>query len=268
MALKKNENKLPDKPVEMEEDAEYQRQLTLFTNCSTEKGIELVKVGEVIAPLTQRRRFLDIGAGGGNLTIPISQSFAETTIVEPNVKQVSFFKRRCPQFTVYNNSWENVNLGYNLFDFILCSHVLYYITEGHWLSTINKMYSHLEDGGRIAIVLQSPIGQVADFFNQFTSYDVNILELWRNLIKDYGDDAVEVRYFMNEIYTDTIEDMVTIGLFLLLDNKFKLYKKEIRQYFKINHRVTGGYRITQDDILLIVKKNPPVHESILNMETR
>lgn len=254
MPLNSDEDTSQDRLLEIEEDTEYQRQLALFTNCSTEKGIELVKVGEVIASLAHRKCFLDIGAGGGNLTIPISQSFAETTIVEPNTKQVAFFRRRCPHFTVYNHSWENVNLGSNLFDFILCSHVLYYMAEGSWLSTISKMYSHLEDGGRIAIVIQSPIGQVADFFNQFTHYDVNILELWRDLIRDYGDEAVEVRYFMNEIYTDTLEDMVNIGFFLLLDNRFKQYEERIRKYFETHHRDAGGYRITQDEILLIIKK--------------
>ena len=95
-----------DRPLDMEEDAEYKRQLALFVQCSTEKGIELVKVGEVIAGLHHRRCFLDIGAGGGDLTIPISQSFAETTIVEPNERQASFLKRRAPHFKVYNDFWE------------------------------------------------------------------------------------------------------------------------------------------------------------------
>jgi hypothetical protein len=35
-----------DKSVKMEEDTEYQRQLALFVRCSTEKGIELLKIGE------------------------------------------------------------------------------------------------------------------------------------------------------------------------------------------------------------------------------
>ena len=243
-----------DKSVEMEEDAEYQRQLDLFSRCSTEKGIELVKIGEAIAGIPQRRYFLDIGAGCGNLTIPVSQSFSETTIVEPNKKQAAFFNRRCPNFTVYNDFWEKVNLGSKRFDLILCSHVLYYIEEGHWLTTIDKMYQHLEDSGRIVIVLQSPIGQVADFFNQFTRYDVNIIELWRDLIQQYGEDAVDVRYFMNEIYTDTLDDMVTIGLFLLLDKRFKQQEQEIKRYFERHHKVTDGYRIMQDEITLVIKR--------------
>ncbi|HNY73860.1 MAG TPA: hypothetical protein PKL55_10000, partial [Syntrophales bacterium] len=75
--------------VEMEEDGEYQRQLALFSQSSTEKGIELVRIGETIARLARRRSFLDIGAGGGHLTIPISTSFDATTVVEPNARQAA-----------------------------------------------------------------------------------------------------------------------------------------------------------------------------------
>ncbi|MBM4271860.1 MAG: class I SAM-dependent methyltransferase [Deltaproteobacteria bacterium] len=243
-----------DKTVEMEEDAEFQRQLNLFVRSSTEKGIELVKIGESIAALPRRRSFLDIGAGGGDLTIPVSQSFDETTIVEPNEKQAHFFRRRCPHFKIYDDYWEKVDLAAKRFDFILCSHVLYYIPEGRWVETIEKMHAHLEPGGRIAIVLQSPLGEVARFFNQFTRYDVNILELWGDLIRKYGDEAIEVRYFMNEIWTDSLDDMVTIALFLLIDRRFRDYEEGIRRYIESHHKVADGYRIMQDEILLLIKK--------------
>lgn len=240
--------------LQMWDDAEYQRQLALFVRCSTDKPVELLKIGEIIAGLSDRRTFLDIGAGGGDLTIPISGDFKETTVVEPNEKQAAFLGRRCPQFTVYNDLWETVDLASKRYDLILCSHVLYYIGERNWLSTIDKMYAHLEDRGRIIIIMQSPMGEVADFFNQFTSYDVNIIELWRDLIRQYGDDAIDVRYYINDIYTETSEDMVTIGLFLLLEPRFKQYEDEMRRYFETHHKVTGGYRITQDVIVLVVKK--------------
>jgi 2-polyprenyl-3-methyl-5-hydroxy-6-metoxy-1,4-benzoquinol methylase len=134
MTLDAEGNPPLDKSVEMEEDTEYQRQLALFVRCSTEKGIELLKIGEINAELSHRRYFLDIGTGGGDLTIPISQSFNETTVVEPTGKQANFLKRRFPYFKVYNDFWEKVDLGSKRYDFILCSHVLYYIEEGHWLN--------------------------------------------------------------------------------------------------------------------------------------
>jgi len=246
----------PVQQVEMEDDLEYQEQLALFVRSSTEKGVELVKIGEIIADLKHRRNFLDIGAGGGDLAIPVSQSFRETTVVEPNEKQVKRLGRRCPHFRICHDCWDNVDLAPSRYDFILCSHVLYYIREDNWMATIEKAYSHLEDGGWIAVVLQSPLGEVADFFNEFTHYDVSVLELWKDLIHRYGEECIKVGYFLNEIWTENLEDMVKIGLFLLIDRRFKEHEERIRSYIESRHRVAGGYRMVQDEILLAIKKVP------------
>lgn len=248
-------------PLEMEEDAGYQRQLQLFTQCSTEKGIELLKIGEVIARLPDRQRFLDIGAGGGHLTIPVAQQFEKTTIVEPNTKQAERFCRQYPAFCVHNGSWTEVTLNDECFDLILCSHVLYYIQEGAWMSTIKKMYRHLSPDGCIVIVVQAPLGEVAQFFSSFTAYDVPIIELTRDLIEQYGEDAVGLQYFQNEIFTESRDEMVSIGLFLLLDRKFHARADEIAAYFDAHHRYGSGYRIRQDEILLVIRKIPNITET-------
>jgi SAM-dependent methyltransferase len=248
---------VPAEPaIEIEEEAQYQEQLKLFSECSTEKGIELVKIGEVIAGLPNLQRFLDIGAGGGHLTIPVAQQFDQTTIVEPNQKQADLFCRRHPEFCVHATNWTEVDLDDELFDLILCSHVLYYIPDGAWLATIEKMYRHLSDNGCIIIVVQSPLGEVARFFSSLTTYDVPILELTRDVIERYGEAAVLLQYFQNEIFCDSRDDIVSIGLFLLLDRKFRTRSDEIATYFDANHRYGNGYRIMQDEILIIIKKIP------------
>ena len=243
-------------PPEMEDEAVFQKQLELFIRSSTDKRIELVKIGEVIADLHHRRRFLDVGAGGGDLTIPLAQTFHETTVVEPNTPQIEFLRRRYPQFKLHNTTWANADLGDDRFDFILCSHVLYYLDEEDWMPAIDKMRAHLEPDGRLAIVLQSPIGELADFYNHFAHFDVDILGLWRELIHRFGDRAVEARYFVNEIWTDSLDDMVEIGLFLLIDRKFRARADEIRDYFARRHRHGDGYRLKQDEILLAVRHTP------------
>lgn len=243
-------------PPEMEDEEVFRKQFELFIRSSTDKRVELMKIGEVIADLRHRRRFLDVGAGGGDLTIPLAQSFHETTIVEPNTAQVEFLRRRYPHFKLHNTTWADVELGADRYDFILCSHVLYYLDEADWIPAIDKMRAHLEPDGRLVIVLQSPIGELADFYNRFAHYDVDILGLWRELIHRFGDQAVEVRYFVNEIWTDKLDDMVEIGLFLLIDRKFREREDEIRDYFATRHRRGDGYRLKQDEILLAVKHRP------------
>ena len=150
----------------------------------------------------------------------------------------------------------DIDLGDERFDLILCSHVLYYIPEGSWIQTVEKMYHHLSPGGCLIIVMQSPLGEVADFFNNFTTYDVPILDLTRDVITRYGDDAVLLQYFQNEIYSESLDDVVEIGLFLLLDQRFNARKSEIAEYFRIHHNVNSGYLIKQDEILLVIRKLP------------
>jgi SAM-dependent methyltransferase len=244
----------PSGELLLEENGAYQRQLDLFSRCSLEKSIELVLAGEVISQLQSTANFLDIGAGTGNLTSIIATFFNDTTVVEPNKKQAEQFKRRYAQFHVYQERWETADLGSKLFDFILCSHVLYYIPEKLWMEAIRKMYAHLKEKGRIAIVLQSPAGDVARFYREFSGYDVPVIELWRDLTGIYGHQALEVRYFVNEIFAETLEDMISIGLFLLIDRRFESQAGQVARYFEEKHKVAGGYRLHQDEILIIIKK--------------
>ena len=134
-----------------EENGAYQRQLELFSKCSQEKSIELVLAGEVISQLESTADFLDIGAGTGNLTAIISTFFKDTTVVEPNKKQADHFRRRYPQFHVYDEKWETADLSPKLFDFIFCSHVLYYIPTEQWLDIVKKMYAYLKEMGALAL---------------------------------------------------------------------------------------------------------------------
>lgn len=236
---------------------EYDRQLALFSSCSTEKGIELVKIGMVMASLQKREAFLDIGAGGGHLTIPVSEEFRTTTVVEPDPRQAALFRTRCPQFRVYNEDWRTVDLADGQFDLVLCSHVLYYIPRETWWRTVEKMYLHLAPGGSLVIVMQSPFGEVARFFNAFTPYEIPVIELADEAASRYGEDAVTLEYFQNEIFTASLDDMMEIGLFLLIDRKFRARSQEIRRYFREKCAVPGGYGIVQDEILLAVRKPAP-----------
>jgi len=48
--------------------------------------------------------------------------------------------------------------------------------------------------------------------------------------------------------------MVSIGLFLLIAPCFREREEDIRQYFECYHKTGAGFRLMQDEILLVVKK--------------
>jgi len=73
-----------------------------------------------------------------------------------------------------------------------------------------------------------------------------------DLISQYGVDCISLQYFQNQIITDSLEEMTEIGLFLLIDPKFREQSKEIARYFQEHHRIGESYRLKQDEILLTV----------------
>lgn len=117
-------------------------------------------------------------------------------------------------------------------------------------SVVGRMYSFLALGGCPAIVLHSPLGQVATFFNHFSTYDVQILERRETMISLHGDDAVSLRYFQNQVRTETPQDIVEIDLFLLINPAFRSNRDEIVKYFEEHHRTETGYSLDQDEIHL------------------
>jgi hypothetical protein len=98
-----------------------------------------------------------------------------------------------------------------------------------------------------------PLERLRIFFNTFTRYDLPVLDLARDLIDWYGDEAVMLQYFQNEIFSESLDDMVQIGLFLLLDRRFSDRAGEIAAYFRRHQDESGGYYIKQDEILLIIR---------------
>jgi anti-anti-sigma factor len=238
----------------MESAETYKAQLALFVASTNEKQLEIEWITWEATGLPQRRAFLDVGAGGGDLTGPISHLFERTTVVEPNAEQTRRLRDRFPRFTVLESTLDRADLGSEPFDLILCSHVLYYVPQSEWPGHVRKMHRHLAPDGKLIIVLQSPIGQVSDFFRHFADYDVDLLGLWNDLVATFGEQHVAIRYLRPTIHTASLDEMVEIGLFLLLAPGFQSRRVEIRDYLEAHHRSEGGYTLTQDQVVLTVTK--------------
>lgn len=243
--------------MERASDEEYQRQLALFVRSSDEKPKLVRQLQQIVARLPRRERFLDVGAGGGDLTIPLSTHFHSTTIAEPNQVQVERFRRTYPDFQVQNVALEKLELTGRTFDFILCSHVLYYLDPSAWADQVDKLHHWLTPGGKVAVVMQSPAGDVARFFQHFNGYHADVIPLWDEMVARHGEADVEALYCRARIQTASLDDMVKIGLFLLIDKRFEQRKPEIADYHNRHHRTADGYCMHQGQITLVVTRPAP-----------
>lgn len=111
----------------------------------------------VVPALSNTEALLDVGAGPGLITEPLSTHFGEITIIEPDsIYCLNATEKALSQgklVTAFNGSWDDVSLGKRRYDLVVCSHVLYFVETFEWGRFIDKMISYLAPGGRLAVIL-------------------------------------------------------------------------------------------------------------------
>lgn len=132
-------------------DDQYADVFNWFVENSNHDETIFTSFQEILECKEKRRSYLDIGSGDGRLARRVAPYFENTVLLEPNTT-----------FGVYDelkyNRLETVPfldlVTHERFDFILCSHVLYYINPDNWDEFIAKMYGMLEDDGIGVVVLE------------------------------------------------------------------------------------------------------------------
>lgn len=126
---------------------------------ATDEYAKLVPImsEKVVPSLSRTEALLDVGAGPGLITGPLSTYFDEVTIIEPDpaycLKTAEKVLAQGKLFTAFNGLWDAAPLGKRTFDLVVCSHVLYFVEPARWGPFIDKMLSHLGPDGRLAVIL-------------------------------------------------------------------------------------------------------------------
>ena len=95
---------------------------------------------------------LDVGAGGGRLSLPLALNCRQVLAVEPSASMGEVLIQQASEFSIDNISlvpkkWEDAEVA--AADVVLCCHVLYVVPEIE--SFVRKMESHAR--GRVLVVL-------------------------------------------------------------------------------------------------------------------
>jgi SAM-dependent methyltransferase len=134
---------------------EYAKAFHTFLAHTDQKKKALDWLEREVAGLGRLERAIDAGAGTGKLTAWLADRFASVIGVEPNPSLAAEFRTACPKATLLTDTILAANPR-TAADFILCSHVLYYIPRTDWEANLRKMMGWLASGGVLAIALQSP----------------------------------------------------------------------------------------------------------------
>lgn len=157
-------------------DAEYATDFALFALRTNQKHAAIAYLTRVIEQRRKRQLLVDVGAGDGTITAPLSAMFDSTIAIEPNrtfaaglrdhglgigIIERTVFAARVPACA----------------DFVLCSHVLFHVPEKLWMMAIAQMVSWLDRDGELCVLLQTVGTDCRDLLRDFGYLRSDLREL-------------------------------------------------------------------------------------------
>jgi hypothetical protein len=155
---------------------EYHRAFKTFLDHTDQKDKALAWLSQQVGRLPRREVLIDAGAGNGKLTAWLMPQFRQTIAVEPNPSLVEELRVACPQAKILP---QNIGAASPSApgDFILCSHVFYYIPRPEWDTNLLRMMSWLAPGGVLAIAIQNPHTDCMKMVRHFVGGKLDLSEL-------------------------------------------------------------------------------------------
>lgn len=232
---------------------EYDEIFKFCMDHTDEKQKSIVRLKEVVNKLPFRRQFIDAGAGNGILTQPLTPYFAHTTALEPNRELRRQLQQNCPGISIQPDFIMDAELSIHA-DFILCSHVLYYIEQTQWLAHIEKLATWLAPDGILVLMLQHHESDCMHMQAHFFQRAFNLATVAQTFKEQKREEyQVDVEIMPLDIVVPDLFSACCIAEFMLnllpVANMPTLHEVEshIEQYFQPQDQV---YRFSSDQTIV------------------
>ena len=155
---------------------EYTKAFHTFLAHTDQKEKALEWLEREVGGLKRLGTAIDAGAGTGKLTAWLANRFATVIGVEPNPSLAAEFRIACPTATLIPATLLTANPGVRA-DFVLCSHVFYYIPRTEWEATVQHLISWLAVDGVLTIAIQNPNTDCMEMLHHFLGVQFDLREL-------------------------------------------------------------------------------------------
>jgi SAM-dependent methyltransferase len=243
----------------------YKEQFDLLSYSTTEYEQSVPFIEQTILPqLPERKALLDIGAGSGNFSKPLSPLFEKTTVVEPNT---AYFEELLQWATSegqslggYNGDWLDYEYQ-GAADLTIMSHVLYFVPSSNRSAFIKKAYASVKDGGFLVIILISATSGISHLYRgllspedyaEMPSIESTLVDMhaqgYEHMHLTLFDAVIDIS---NKASMDYLIDFLVVGK-LAFDNKDSISRRDayIDQYLRNNE----AYAINSNIGLLVLRK--------------
>jgi SAM-dependent methyltransferase len=194
---------------------EYSRAFFTFLAHTDQKEKALEWLDREAGALPRRRTAIDAGAGTGKLTAWLAARFGTVIGVEPNPTLAAEFRTACPAAILIPAPILAADPR-TAADFILCSHVFYYIPRTDWEANARRLIGWLSPGGVLAVAIQNPETDCMRMVNYFVGGRLDLKDL-AGITESAPGGPYDVRLDTVEAYiqTDDLKTACEVAEFIL-----------------------------------------------------
>jgi hypothetical protein len=154
----------------------YQAAFQKFLEHTDQKDQARRWLDRLVESLSERRVFIDAGAGNGKVTTWFVDRFERTIAIEPNPHLREQLARVCGAAQVVPDGILDARPAAQG-DLVLCSHVFYYIDRSAWMETLGALASWAAPHGALAVVIQNHESDCMRMLEHFYQRRFNLVEL-------------------------------------------------------------------------------------------
>ena len=194
---------------------EYHHAFQTFLDHTDQKLKAQQWLNRFVKTLPLRRVFIDVGAGNGIVTSWFIDLFDQTIAIEPNESLRAELRKKCPQIEVFPEGILNARIA-DSGDFVLCSHVLYYIDSAEWIFTLERLASLLSPDGVLVVVLQHHKTDCMQMLQHFFDLSFDLTALARTFQNEKGNRyEVSIETVPANVTTFDFNSAYTVAEFML-----------------------------------------------------
>jgi SAM-dependent methyltransferase len=237
----------------------YDECFNFFLAHTDEKRKTIAWLRQFVEKLPSRKQFVDVGAGNGALTQVLAPYFAHTAAVEPNLELRRRLQEILPEISVHPHLILEVEMPLAQADFIVCSHVLYYVEQAQWLAQIEKLATWLAPGGALVLMLQHHSSDCMKMHAHFFQHTFDLGALVPVLRARLGHKyQVDAEVLPANIVTPDLPSTCRIAEFMLklLPDTCLPPQDEVVAYIQRHFRAQGqGHRFSTDQIIVTIRQS-------------
>ncbi|MBI3860762.1 MAG: class I SAM-dependent methyltransferase [Planctomycetia bacterium] len=238
--------------------SEYDRAFAVFLAHTDQKDKAHAWLEGAVAGLPARRLFIDAGAGTGKVTAWFTGKFERTIAIEPNPHLRAHLERNCPTAKIVPAPILDCVLPGQA-DFVLVSHVFYYIPPADWQPTLDRLASFVGPAGMLILVLQNPGTDCMGLVQHFHGRRFDLPALCRDFqTRHAGAYRSRIETVACHIETAEFDPACTVAEFML--NLLPLdeppLRADLEAYVRGNFAAPGGgYRFSCSQDFLVIERH-------------